>query len=313
MSVHAIRWESWALTEEANRRFRRIAWAVMLPGLLLALAMTLWQFEIAPHPVRTFNPNRYVELLAQEIPKPPPELPKPIEKQPEPVVKPQPVAKPLPKPVVAAKPVEAPKPVESARDLARKTEEFQAIEKLAHLQPEDASALNTGPLVSPTINSAGGTVASGENIASSAARTSGGIGYAGNVTQTQGSVNVGARHTATVKSAIDANHPRDSGDAAKAGRSTREIEEVFDRNKGALNGIYMRAARENPNIADGKIVVKLTIASDGGVTECSLVYSSFGDPDFEGKIIERIKLMRFAARSVPPFTAPSYTLTFQPT
>jgi outer membrane biosynthesis protein TonB len=311
MSVHAIRWESWALTEEADRRFRRIVAAVAVPGVLLVALLTLLHVELPPRPVPHFNPNRFVELLAQEIPKPPPELPKPEEKvpeqKPEPVVKPRPVEKIPEKPVV----IQA-KPVENARDVARKTEEFQAIEKLAHLQPDDASALNTGPLVSPTISSAGGIGDSGASIASSAARTSGGIGYAGNLTQSQGGVGLGTRHTATVKSAIDTNHGRDSGDLAKIARSHAEIQEVFDRSKGALNGIYTRASRDNPNITDGKIVVRLTIAPSGEVTECSLVLSTFNDPDFENKIIERIKLMRFAAKNVPSFTEPSYSLNFQP-
>ncbi|MBL6749253.1 MAG: TonB family protein [Nevskia sp.] len=311
MTSHAIRWESWALSEEADRRFRRILAGVCLPALVLVTVLSIWRIEMPPRPLPTFNPNRYVELLAQEIPKPPPELPKPEEK-PKPQEKPTervPPPKPVEKPIERPPP---PKPVESARDLARKTEEFQAIEKLAHLQPQDAAALNTGPLVSPTINSAGGIAPSGENIAGSAARTSGGIGYAGNVSQGQGEVGLGARRTGTVKSTIDANHGRDSGDLAKIARSRAEIQEVFDRNKGALNGIYTRAARENPNIAEGKIVVRLTIAPGGEVTECSLVFSSFGDPEFEGKIIERIKLMRFAAKNVPSFTEPSYSLTFQP-
>ena len=70
--------------------------------------------------------------------------------------------------------------------------------------------------------------------------------------------------------------------------------------------------RENPNISAGKIIVSLTIAPDGSVTDCKLVSSSFGDPALESKVIQRVKLLNFGAKDVPSFTYPNYPINFLP-
>jgi protein TonB len=62
----------------------------------------------------------------------------------------------------------------------------------------------------------------------------------------------------------------------------------------------------------GKIVVSLTIAPDGSVTDCKLVSSSFGDPGLEGKIVQRVKLLNFGAKDVPVFTYPNYPINYLP-
>ena len=87
---------------------------------------------------------------------------------------------------------------------------------------------------------------------------------------------------------------------------------MFDRNKGALTAIYNREARNNPNMGDGQIYVSLTIAPNGAVTSCSVLSSTFNDPDFENKIRERIMLFRFQPKSVPAFTLPRYKIEIHP-
>ena len=95
-------------------------------------------------------------------------------------------------------------------------------------------------------------------------------------------------------------------------RTLQEIQEVFNRNKGSLISIYNSESRENTNMGDGKLVVKLTIAPDGSVTQCSIVSSSFNDPDFDHKIVERVLLFRFQPKNVPPFTYDRYPIEFHP-
>lgn len=312
-AVRVIRRESWTLAEEADRRFRRIVAACAVPALVLALVLSLVKFEIATPPAGNYQPQRYVELLPQQpagVPAQQPEQPKPAPKnQEQPPQKAAP-AKPEPKPVV--------KPQESAREVAQKTQQMRLIQdQLADLRDQKLSALNDQPLIASTLSSKGGVGASelASNLAASAANASSGLGGLGHasVTSQQSGTGLGERRTGVVHSKLGTGGgERLGGNGRGAGRTLEEIQEVFDRNKGSFNAIYNRAMRSNANIADGKIVVKLTIAPDGTVTECTLVHSTFNDPDFERKVIARIELLRFPPKAVPPFTLSSYPIEFHP-
>src|SRR3546814_11104000 len=70
--------------------------------------------------------------------------------------------------------------------------------------------------------------------------------------------------------------------------------------------------REDPNIGSGKVVVSLTIAPNGSVTDCKLVSSTFNNPDLERKIVQRVLLLNFGAKDVPAFTFPNYPINFLP-
>ncbi len=67
-----------------------------------------------------------------------------------------------------------------------------------------------------------------------------------------------------------------SGHSSKAARTREEIELVFDRNKSAIYAIYSRALRDNPAL-QGKVVLEVTIAPSGEVTDCRIVSSELGD------------------------------------
>jgi protein TonB len=85
---------------------------------------------------------------------------------------------------------------------------------------------------------------------------------------------------------------------------------VFDRNKGAIYTIYNRSLRDNPSLR-GKLLVNMTIAPDGSVTRCVIVSSELGDPELERKVVARVMLINFGAKSVPPFTL-DYPIYFLP-
>ena len=76
---------------------------------------------------------------------------------------------------------------------------------------------------------------------------------------------------------------------------------MFDKNKGAIFGLYNRALRLDPTL-EGKVVLRLTIAPTGEVTFCEIVSSELGDPDLEQKLVQRVKLFQFEARDVEPIT-----------
>src|SRR5579863_5234576 len=72
-----------------------------------------------------------------------------------------------------------------------------------------------------------------------------------------------------------------TGEVNAGGRSVAEIQEMFDHEKAIFIAIYQHAALENTSLSDGTISIRLTIAPDGTVTECTIVSSTFGDPDLE--------------------------------
>ena len=62
----------------------------------------------------------------------------------------------------------------------------------------------------------------------------------------------------------------------------------------------------------GARAIEQAIAPNGAVTDCKLVSSSFNDAELERKVIQRVMLMNFGAKDVPPFTYPNYPIVFMP-
>lgn len=76
---------------------------------------------------------------------------------------------------------------------------------------------------------------------------------------------------------------------------------MFDKNKGAIYALYNRALRRNP-LLQGKVVLKLTIAPSGQVTECEIITSDLEDAELERKLVQRVKLFRFNDKDVEAVT-----------
>ena len=93
-----------------------------------------------------------------------------------------------------------------------------------------------------------------------------------------------------------------AGGSGKASRGSEEIALVFTRNKGAIDAMYARALRDNPAL-QGKVVIEITIAPSGEITAARIVSSELKDPEFESKLLARIRLFKFEARDVAPLTA----------
>jgi TonB family protein len=92
-----------------------------------------------------------------------------------------------------------------------------------------------------------------------------------------------------------------SGQSRKASRTREEVELVFDRNKSAIYALYSRALRDNPAL-QGKVVLEVTIAPSGEVTDCRIVSSELDDPELERKLVARVRMFRFEARDVAVMT-----------
>lgn len=300
MAAHTIRWDSWILADEADRRFRRICAIVTAPTLALALLFTLWRLELPEKKVEPAQPpKRYVQLMQ-------PKIVAQAERKPSPRGEPAHAAPHPAQPQQAA-------PAPSAREVAQHSGLLQLRDQLASLRNQSLNTLGGQRLVSTVVASANAAGAlSANGLAGGAAATSGGIGAGGSVSAGQGGTGLGTRRTGGVQSpfAGAGGGAGTGGDGRGATRSLAEIQEIFDRNKAPMVSIYNRSARQTPGMDSGKIVLSLLIAPDGSVTRCAIVSSSFNNAELEQKILARVRLLNFGAKNVPPFSYPNYPISF---
>lgn len=279
----------WEGDPEASRRFRLLTgWGM---ALLFVFIVITW-FVKFPEPERTVEelPERLARLMVQERPRPPPPPPPP-----PPVEQPQPVEQPRPEPV----------PQEQRQEQARRRAEAQ----LANVRDELASireSLADQPVQSRNLTGTVGAESRAERslITSRAGTGSSGVSSASTSRGFgAGAGALGGHTTGTVESnvaSVSAAAVSRSG-SGRPGRSAEEIEQEFDRNKGAIYGLYIRALREQADL-QGKVVLEFTIAPEGAVTACRVVSSELDNPELEGRICARVRGFRFPARDVAAVT-----------
>jgi TonB family protein len=282
----------WSAGEEEERRFKRLLGIGLLAFLLGALAVQL--LPVRERAVPPPLPEEVVKLILQ----PPPPPPKPVEKK-----KPEPIPEPV------AKPIETPKPVPVPQVDARKKAE-KALSAVQDDLKDLREMMDTSQLASAqnlTSKVEGPSRAERSLITSNVAGGSGGIntaqlsqGFGGGPGSLKGHTTQGVGSFADdiKKKGAEA---RRTGTSNKASRSREEIELVFDRNKAAIYALYSRALRDNPQL-QGKVVVQLTIAPTGEVTEAKILSSELSDAELERKLVARIKMFRFEGRDVESIT-----------
>lgn len=327
MSALIVGLDGWELGENADRRFRRTVLSLLIPFVILAIIIPLLKLQGLQRGGGDTLEQRVVSLVPEAAPAEQVEEPAPAEEEESEPEKPKPVESPKPQEKPREVVIQPPVPTEverkeAARKVAQRAGVMAMADQLAALRDPSMQGFDASrPLTTGIVTAQAGTGASGgssEAIAQSAASSSGGIGDVGtsDTRRSQAGVGLGQRRTTTVESPIgagpDKTRPGQSGDKLLAGRTLEEIQLVFDRNKGAITSIYNRAARDNPNLGAGKIVISLTIAPNGSVTACSVVSSTFNDPDLERKIVQRVMLMNFGPKNVPAYTYPNYPINFLP-
>jgi TonB family protein len=284
----------WTPDDDESRRLKKTARSLLLVFAALGIVIPLIPMSerAAPPPL----PEEVVRLVLEPPPPPPP---KPEVKKEEP----KPEAKPEPKPVEPPKPVdrqaEARKKAEKSGLLAMKDQ----LEDLRDaLEPTDmSSAPMIGRVEGPSraeralVTSRTGVGSGGINTGS----LSSGFGSG------PGNLKGHAAGTASPSFADKIGNDRAaasrSGSGGKAARSREEIEIVFDRNKSAIYALYSRALREQPEL-QGKVVVQLTIAPSGEVTDVRIVSTELNDAELERKLVARIRMFRFEAKDVEAMT-----------
>lgn len=279
MSAYALSPAFGTLSDDSDRRFKRLILVFALPALIAGIVIPM--VDIPSLIKQVITPQRYAKLIQQQ-----PIEEKKIEKKEEP--KPE-------KPKLTQE-----QKVEKARQRAQK--QLKALDTLADLRDVTMPTVSA-PLQGNVITSSSNT----NTFAASAANTSGGIGEIGIVDRGASTTGLGSRSTTGVKSTIAGGK---GVGAPKNRRTEEEIQLVFDRNKGALYTIYLRELRQNPD-AHGKIVVRLTIAPSGAVKSCKVISSEFASEEFAKKVVARVMLMDFGPKDVGDFTI-DYPIVFFP-
>ena len=151
-----------------------------------------------------------------------------------------------------------------------------------------------------------------EYLDENAAGSSAGIDMA-SLSSAAGETQLSGRATTKVSSEIAkdvAISKKSNAAKKKMSRSEREIEMVFQKNKGAIYSIYNRALRKDPTL-EGKLVVELTISPAGRVMQCKVLSSELNAPALERKIVARVEMFKFKPAKVLETTV-KYPIDFLP-
>lgn len=275
----------WSPSEEMEQRFRKILRALVIAFAILAVVIPFLPSHRAA--VNTDSlPERVVKLVMEPPPPPPP----------PPKVEPKPLEK-VPVTPVPVKPVDP-------RVKAQKSGLLANIDELAALR--DQNDLDKFAKDQIKTNNPGDVATVQRSILTAkVGGTSGGIttsSLSSGLAAGSGSLN-GIR-TAQVKDptlATGVGGPTRVGGSGKGSRGADEVALVFDKNKGAIYALYTRALRDNPAM-QGKVVVEIAIAPSGDVTAVRMISSELSDPEFEAKLLARIRLFKFEAKDVAPMT-----------
>jgi len=301
----------WDPAPEERERLKRIVRICL--GILVVLSVVM---PLLPPPERPLDvppavPPRLAKLVLERAVPPPPPPPPVVEQLPE---KPPEVVPEKPKPV-QEKPVPAPDidRTQAARKKAAQAGLLPFVDQLSDLRdqfevtpdklkpPGNTAGTAEGPprAERSLVTSKAGTLSGGINTAA----VSRGFGYGTGNLDGHGTTQMEVPFGGSGAGAADgvADGVSRAGSGKKPSRTQEEIELVFDRNKAAIYALYNRALRDNPALM-GKVVVQLTIAPTGEVTDCRVVSSELGDAELERKLVARIRMFRFEDKEVEAIT-----------
>jgi periplasmic protein TonB len=309
----------WGATPEEDRRFKRILRWTLILALLLGLIMP-WlpmlqhepeEIEEEPRRVASFmlepheaeQPVASAELAPAAPEEPAAAAPQQAE---EPQRAPQ-VAQPEPRPEQAPAPAQPRQP--SARERAEQSGVLALRDRLADLQANaPADSLRRGE------QSREGADASERErrlTASNASSGSGGIDTS-QISRETGAGELAGRAPGRVASPVGMEGGTRGGRSRdhRGTRTDEEIQLVFDRDKSSIYALYNRALREDPTLR-GQVVLRLTIAPSGEVTQARVVSSELNDQELERRLLLRVRQLDFGAKEVDTVSI-NYPIDFFP-
>ncbi len=307
----------WTQLGSEESRFRWITAITLLAALIFGLIIPQIDIPEIDRAEKRKLPPRLAQVILErkkikEPPPPPPEVdipekkekPKPKEEKKEKPKK----KKPVPKKKVTEKKVL--KDPDAARKKAAASGLLAFADELADLRDEPAiTTITKGAKLSKAGNKA---KKSSRSIIASATKRSGGINTT-KLSRDTGGAGLSGRKTTTARSALAGNGGGGSagGKSYIAGRTSEEIQMVFDRHKGAVYRIYNRALRKNPTLR-GKVVLEITILPSGKVKRVQIVSSQLKDKKLERKLATRIKMFNFGAKEDIDTVVVTYPIDFLP-
>ena len=305
-------------TESANdRRFKKILRITLSIFVVLGLILTLVPKPVPPtikQDLKDVSP-RLAKLIIEQKKQPPPPPPVPVPEK-KPVEKaekekpPEPKEKPKDEPVPKAEPQ---KSTAQARVKASSSGLLALSNKLNTLHESfDVNDFSNVPLKKQGSSATKETndAFKSDLITSGVTETSRGIGSKA-VASSSGPTRLAERSTSNVQSSLnESSAPASKRISGGSARTESEIARVFEENKGAIYSMYNRALRGDPSL-QGKVVLEITIEPDGSVSACRIVSSNLNNPEFEKKIISRVKLFRFKAGDIRQATI-KYPIDFVP-
>ncbi len=293
--------------------FQEDTWFIRLTfvSVLAGLMVLIW-LGTTPHPdAKTVKKAQTQHRARLILPKPEP-LPKLIKPQ---KVKAKPMAKPKPKPKPMAKPKPKASP-EQNRSKAQLQARNTAMADLAAIS-QDLGNINRNESITrvgrqrPLAQSTGmppPTEVVTSLIEQRARQTSQGIDDI--QTKLKGP-QVGLTEHITEVVEDQALALPDTPTATPPEKPFRDLAEVSRRisaYRKQFNTLYKRALRREPGLS-GKVVIRVTIETDGTVSECLVVSSDLHSNRLERRIIRRIQKIDFGREDVVTTTT-DYTLEF---
>ena len=322
-SNSVLGFDCWGIHEDADRRFRKILRNVLLVTGLVLIGLPFLKVDPLSEIAKQNPQEFYLEILppaAIEKPKPAPPKVEVKKVDNKPVSKAKEKASTLAKAEdTAAEKKAAQRNIAAAKKAASASGVMAFSEQLATLRETNAITLvspqvlrdrgsvvsrtesSTSNLLSVTTHGSGGAITSGEDVSDKGKK----VELAAHNTQKIAVLIAGSQ------SGVAAAGVSGSGGGPKT-RSLEEIQLAFDRSKSAFYAIFNRAARSDSTIGAGTVVVSLTIQPDGTVSECSVVSSSFFNPELKEKLIQRVKQIKFESKGVPVFSYDSYPISYVP-
>jgi len=296
-----------------DRRFLKILLInVVVFSLFGAIVPYLPTSEPVKKDLKTISP-RLAELVLEKRKLPPPPIPKPVKAK----AKPKPKAKAKKKPP-AKKPIKKPvkKDLNKKQKVAKKAAASAGLMSMASELNDLRDSFDLADIEDQPLSKAGKTRTqdfSAPVITSSSAMASSGGIKSSQLSKSTGGGKLASRRTTKVSSNINTGPAAKPAKRSKSGRAIRpqfEIEQVFQKNKSAIYTIYNRALRKDPSL-QGKVVIELTIASNGSVIKARILSSELNNPKLEKKLIARVKLFRFKPGNTEKVTV-KYPIDFLP-
>jgi outer membrane biosynthesis protein TonB len=330
----------WTKEAEGERRFRQAVLAALFMSLILGVIVPLINVPIPDRSAVVAEiPQRLVQLVKKELPKPAPApklKPKEVEEETEKAKKkPKPKAdEPKPEePPKEAKPAEKPAKM-AAGDGAAARSKAEGVGVLKFksafkdlMKEVSVPTLGTEARLSKDSPRAKGQAVAQRSLVAMQATggSSGGIGGAG-VSRNVGYGNAdrlggggsgygagGGVSFVRVESPVAdlKESSRPTIDGLAAGRTDEEIQIVFDRYKAALYRIYNQELRKDPTLR-GKILMRISIEPDGAVSLCKLETTDLASPELVDKILERIRRFNFGSKEGVQKVTILYPIDFLP-